>query len=82
MYLKAYRDLVVSKLISKYSFFKKEFEWRNSSWIHSLLPEGIGLLNKNCGVRHDMPPYKLLVKESPETFETIQAIAIALGHPL
>lgn len=45
-------------------------------------PRRYGLLNKNCGVRHDMPPYELLVKESPETFETIQAIAIALVHPL
>lgn len=40
------------------------------------------LLNKNCSVRHDMPPYELLLKESPEVFETMQGIAIALGHPL
>lgn len=39
------------------------------------------LLNENCNTRHEIPPYKLLVREIPEVSKTAQSVGTNLGLP-
>lgn len=41
-------------------------------------PRRYGLLNKNCSVRHDMPPYELLVKETLRSSKQYRLLLLLL----
>lgn len=46
------------------------------------LPEARGCQLKSCRGRHEIPPLKLFVWTVPDSSQTIQVAAIALGCPL
>lgn len=50
-------------------------------WVDSVSPRTHGLLNENCNTRHEIPPYKLLVREVPEVSKTAQSVGTNLGLP-
>lgn len=50
-------------------------------WVDSVSPRTHRLLNENCNTRHEIPPYKLLVREVPEVSKTAQSVDTNLGLP-
>ena len=46
----------------------------------NVTPRRYGLLKENCNVRHRIPLYELLVKETPKGSKTTQAITITLVY--